>query len=148
MDEQKQNPFQILKLSTRATYAEIVERRNELDASATTPEEQLKYRQAFEELMTHQQTRLEHELFELPGTRYEDSQWERFVRRFKTNPVRQKQEVEPASCLQVIDQGALIEALLTEAQRIPEGNLQAAIENPPFSLRLEQPLEVRDIIYG
>src|SRR2546426_3582558 len=82
----KPNPFHILKLPTNATRMEIVERGKELSESADSKEQELLIRWAKEQLLTNSRTRLEYELFEVPETAYDDSEWETFLRVHKKNP--------------------------------------------------------------
>src|SRR4051794_20543105 len=83
----KPNPFQVLGLPTDASEAAIAERAEELSDLAPTDEARRLHRWARERVITHPGTRLEYEIFEVPGTRYEDRDWEQFVKRHRRNPV-------------------------------------------------------------
>jgi len=83
----KPNPFQVLRLPTSATTKAITERGDEQYIIAE-PDDQLLYRWAVEELITHPLTRLLHELYEAPDTDYEDQDWENFLRKYKRNPIK------------------------------------------------------------
>ncbi len=166
------NPFQTLKLSTQVTKEDIVARKQELSATAE-PEEQELYRQATEQLIAHPLRRLEHELFEAPGTCYEDQEWERFMRLFRRKPVHPEffDEVSVLG-LDETNLSAFLQHLLDVMLSLPEGNqldfdevvrvitgdntmlvspesdLLGAITNPPFSLdRGPLLLEVHDVIF-
>ena len=68
----KANPFKVLGLPTKATKTEVVEHTNVLSDLAETDEERILYREAVQEVLTHPDTRLQYELFEIPDARYED----------------------------------------------------------------------------
>ena len=150
----KLNPFQMLGLPTGATIREITERGDDLCATAE-PGEQLMYRQAVEELITHPFTRLLHELYEVPGTDYVDEEWESFLRKHKRNPLRRAtvelEEVAPLT-LQDFNLGALLELLLDGLLTLPEdpGIMPAMLAEPwrPDPDPLDAPLEVQDVIFG
>lgn len=139
------NPFHILQLPISATNEEIVERRRELETGAE-PAEQMLYRWATEELITHPLTHLEHQLFEMPDTRYEDPLIDRFVRAFKRYQARSTASAA-APELADTDIEAIFQQLLAILLTIPEGDLRVAIDNPPFALRQSLPLGVRDVIF-
>jgi hypothetical protein len=142
------NPFQVLKLSTKATSTDIIDRQDELSVGAE-PEKRQLYQQAAEALNTHRQVRLLHELFEVPATHYaeENQEWDRFTRVFRRNPIRVSEEELPVPEQELIDLPALLQQLL--AEMLPQGQRPPFIESSPFTLQRElPPLEVRDTICG
>lgn len=148
---EKSNPFQVLKLPADTTNKDIVARGQELTNTAETNEQRLLYRKAVEELITNPSTRLEYELFEIPGSRYEDPDWERFVRLHRRNPINLSalaNEVPPPGLLD-FDLEALIDLLLDGLLAVKEAEIRDAVENTPFKAGCGRPsLEVRDVIFG
>jgi hypothetical protein len=151
--DNKDNPFQILGLPTDATTREITEHGEELCATAE-PDEQLLYRRAVEELITHPFVRLQHELYEVPGTGYADEAWESFLRKHKRNPIRRAsaelEDVAPPS-VQDFNPAALMELLLDGLLTTPEVEITPAMLTGPWRSDpdpLSAPLEVQDVIFG
>ena len=140
------NPFQVLGLPTTATNADIVARGQELGVGAEA-DEQMLIHQAIEALITHPLKRLEYELFEVPDAQYEDQTLEKLVRLFKRNPIHTNREEAPAPALDDVDLTTLMQLLLDELLTVAQSDLKAAIYNPPFGQRLDQPLGVRDVIF-
>lgn len=148
---EKPNPFKVLKLPTDATNKDIVARGQELCELAETDKQRLLYRDAIQELITHPLTRLEYELFEIPCARYEDSEWERFSREHRRNPIDLSALASegPPPSLQDFDLEALINLLLDGLLTVQRADIRVAIENPPFNIGCGLPsLEVRDVIFG
>jgi Asp-tRNA(Asn)/Glu-tRNA(Gln) amidotransferase A subunit family amidase len=148
----KPNPFQVLRLPTSATTKEITERGEELSATAE-PDEQLLYRWAVEELITHPSVRLLHELYEVPDTNYEDQDWENFLRKYKRNPIRRATALEPGlpQTLEDFNPGALMELLLDGLLAVPEVEITPAMLAEPWQPDpdpKDPPLEVQDVIFG
>jgi hypothetical protein len=134
----------VLGLPTTATNADIVARGQELSVGSEQ-HEQMQIQQAIEALITHPMTRLEHELFEVPDAQYEEQSLERFLRVFNRNPLRlpgaSAPTLEPAQIEALIQ--LLLDRLLTISQTDPE----AALYEPPFTLHLNPPIGVRDVIF-
>lgn len=146
----KPNPFRVLALPTNATRAETVARGQELYDTAETREQGLLYRWAMEQLITHPHTRLEHELFELPFTQYEDVDWERFVRLQKRKPVELgalTRDLPPPN-IDDIDMAAVLWLFLDSHLELGEPDIHAAIDGAPYMPVYQLPLEVRDVIFG
>lgn len=148
---EKSNPFRILKLPTDATNKDIVAQGTELSDLSETDDQRLLYRSAIEELITHNLARLEYELFEIPDTRYDDLEWERFVRLHRRNPINLSafaDEVPPPG-LKDFDFEALINLLLDSMLLVPEIDTKTAVINLPFEAGCGlPPLEVKDVIFG
>src|SRR5262249_26386723 len=127
------------------------------------------YRWAVEELITHPLTRLLHELYETPGTAYEDQDWENFLRKYKRNPGRrtevagQAQGTTPSARptestegvsppgLADFDFSALMELLLDGLLTVPDLEITPAMLAKPWQPDPDPdkpPLEVRDVIFG
>ncbi|RMG22390.1 MAG: hypothetical protein D6732_25875 [Methanobacteriota archaeon] len=150
-DYDKPNPFQILELSTLASYREIVERGQELSDLAESEEQRLLYRWAIEELTRKPMTRLKYELTELPGTCYEDSDWERFLRLYRKNPVNIQTLVQNTSAPEISDVNlaAIIHLILKRMLQFPEVKVSQIITHCPFNPKIgHPPLEVKDVIFG
>src|SRR5204863_166269 len=121
--------------ATNATQEEVVFRGQELCDLAETDEQRLLYRWAMEQLITHPNTRLLYELFEVPNALYEDREWENFARAFRRNPVDLAALAHETTPPRIADfnLSALIGQLLDETLTIPEADLKATIDHPPFS---------------
>jgi hypothetical protein len=148
---EKPNPFKVLELPTDVVNKTIVEKGRELTELAESEEVNLQYRSAIEELITHPMTRLEFELFEIPETKYEDPEWERFVRSFRRNPVNLNslaKEVSPPG-INDFNMEAIISIFLDSMIAIKRADVKAAVERLPFKAGNGMPpLEVRDVIFG
>ena len=147
----KLNPFQILKLPTYASYREIVERGQELSDLAESEEQRLLYRWAINELTLKPMTRLKYELTELPGTQYEDDNWERFLRLNRKNPVNIHTLVQNTSVPEIADINisAIVHLILKRMLQSPEVEVSQIITHCPFNPKIgHPPLEVRDVIFG
>lgn len=138
------NPFQLLGLPTTATNADIVARGQELSVGSEQ-HEQMQIQQAIEALITHPMTRLEHELFEAPDTQYEEQTLERFLRVFNRNPLRLPKASAPT--LEPAQIEALIQLLLDRVLTISQLDPEAVLYDPPFTLNLNPPVGVRDVIF-
>jgi hypothetical protein len=148
--EDKPNPFQVLGLPTNASKKDIVDRGEELYVTAETEEQRLLYRWAKEQLLTNQHIRLLYELFELPDTRYEDLEWEEFVRKYRRNSLHLDALVKdaPPIGLEDFDITALIRLLLQGMFTVPEIDIDDILKRSPFAPRSRPPLEVRDVLFG
>ena len=147
----KLNPFQVLDLPIDATNAEIVERVNELMETAEDDAQRQLYRAAGQEqLLQHPLTRVAYEMFEVPGARYHDPEWDRFVRSHQKNPVKLADLAKecPPPRLGDFDFAALIELALKGLLVIPDADITPAVEHNPFSPHCGPPVEVRDVIFG
>lgn len=150
IENDKPNPFEVLGLPTDATNKVVIERTKEL-SSGLEPEEQLLCRWAREQLITHPFTRLAYELFEVPGTQYEDAEWETFAEKYKRNPIKRAATVEevPLLCLEDFNLSALIQHVLDGLLAVPEVNLTPDKLDSPFQPNYDAlPLEVQDVIFG
>jgi hypothetical protein len=134
--DDKPNPFAVLGLPTSASPQDIAERAQELDALAESDSQRQLYRWARERIITHPRTRLEYEVFEVPGTDYEQAQWKQFERKYRRNPVNLQALSESVSPPSVgdFDLPALIDILLD--------GLLDVLESGPL------PVEVRDVVLG
>jgi hypothetical protein len=148
--EDKPNPFQVLGLPTSASKKDIVDRGQELYDTAESEEQRQLYRWAKEQLLTNQHTRLLYELFELPDTRYEDLEWEEFVRMYRRNPLHLDALIKDTLPigLEDFDITALIRLLLQGMFTMPEIDIDDILKESPFVPRSKPPLEVRDVIFG
>jgi hypothetical protein len=148
---EKPNPFKVLGLPVDAGNKTIVEKGRELRQFAESEEMSQQYRIAIESLITHPMTRLEYELFELPGTRYEDPEWERFARLFRRNPVSIDSlagEAPPAS-IEDFNMEAIIGLLLDGMLAVDMAGVETAVEHLPYEAgNGSPPLGVRDVIFG
>lgn len=147
----KPNPFKVLELPRQASNEDIVCRGRELSELATSDEQRLLYRWAVEQLITNPLTRLEHELFEVPGAQYEDPEWDHFLRRHQRNPVNLTAlaQKSPPPTLTDFNLALLIQWFLDELLNLPQADLGKALEHLPFSLDCgPPPLEVRHVIFG
>jgi hypothetical protein len=147
----KPNPFRILGLPTNAGNDEIVSHGRELYETVDTDEKRLLIRWAMEQLITHPLTRLEYELFEVPGTQYDDSDWERFLRNHRRNPIdvaalaRKAPQPRPED----FDLGKLPQMILEDLLSLPPVDVSAALDHAPFEAGFgPPPLEVRDVLFG
>jgi hypothetical protein len=148
---EKPNPFKVLGLPTDAVNKSIVEKGRELKQFAESEEMTQLYRNAIEALITHPATRLEFELFEVPGTKYEDPDWERFIRSFRRNPVDMAALAKEASPLGIGDFNleAVIGILLDSMLTMNRADIRTAVEHLPYKAgKGMPPLEVRDVIFG
>ncbi|MCD6486970.1 MAG: hypothetical protein J7K35_06570 [Syntrophobacterales bacterium] len=147
----KPNPFQVLALPTNATNQDIVERGQELCDLAESDEQRLLYRWAIEQLITKSITRLEYELYEIPDTKYENSEWEHFTRFNKRNPVKiaaLAKEIPPPS-VDDFNMPEVVMLLLDALLKVPGPDIKTAVDNSPFKPGIgSPPLEVRDVIFG
>jgi hypothetical protein len=151
ISSEKPNPFKVLGLPTDATNEDIVERGQELGDLGGTDEEMQLYRWAVEQLITKSITRLEYELFEIPGTRYDNPEWETFTEENDRNPVNLNALIKETSkpSLRDFDMAALIRLFLDGLLTFPDLDIKAAVENLPFQPdNGPPPLEVRDVIFG
>jgi hypothetical protein len=148
---EKPNPFRVLKLPTDSTNKDIVAQGKELRETAETKGQELLYRTAIEEIITNPITRLEYELFEVPGANYDNSDWERFARVHKRNPIDLSalaNEVSPPGILD-FNLEALINMLLDGILTVQRADIRIAVENSPFKVGYGlPPMGVRDVIFG
>jgi hypothetical protein len=148
---EKINPFEVLKLPTNATNSTIVETGKELFELAVTENERLKYRDAIQNLITNPAIRLEYELFEAPNVKYENSDWERFTRIHRKNPVNLSALISKTSppTLQDFNLEQLIDMLLSGLLHAEKGDINIATDNSPFKIGGNvPPMEVRDVLFG
>jgi hypothetical protein len=151
MASNKPNPFKVLHLPTDSSNTDIVERGQELSDLAETEEKRMLCRWAMERLLTNPSERLMFEIFEIPGTRYEDDNWERFRRRYRRNPIDLTAIVRefPPPGVKDIDMKELISLFTDGMTHIEKGDVIVALKGSPFrSNKLAPPLEVRDVIFG
>jgi len=147
----KPNPFCVLRLSTSATLAEIVNQTENLHLLVESKEEEMLLRWAAEQLRTNQRIRLEYELFEVPATSYADEDWESFVRQHKrqgVDPLAKLQDDMPILELADLDLAALVGLLLEELLVRGEPDLQQAIEGTPLVPKYTLPLKEEEVICG
>jgi hypothetical protein len=150
IDRDKPNPFEILSLPTRASEADIAARAEMLTVTAMEAEKDRLYRWAREQVITHPRTRLEYEIFEMPGAIYHDPEWDRFEGKFARNPVDLRSVARGAApVLADFDLVALISILLDGLLEVPEPDLGRLVANPPIDAGFgPPPVEVRDVIFG
>lgn len=146
----KPNPFLILRLATKATKREIIERAQELYDTAETEDEQQLYSWAKEQLLTNPQIRLMYELFEYPDTRYDDSGLELFAKKYKhvQFDLDKLTKDAPPINLEDLDMAAVFRQFLQSLLEVPEADITVALNDIPFSIEIEPPLEVRDVVFG
>lgn len=147
----KPNPFLVLGLPTDATTEEVSARGQERVETVDSDDERQLCRWAMEQLLTNPTTRLEYELFEVPGAQYEDPDWDRFVRSYRKNPVDTAALARESPPPQVtdFDLGVLTRVFLDYLLAVPPGDLSPAIDHPPYDPDLSPlPLEVRDVLFG
>lgn len=147
----KQNPFHILKLPTDATNEEIVERGQELCELAESEEQRMLFRWAIEQLITKPATRLEYELFEIPNTKYEDSEWNRFIRKHRRNPINLAElaKENPTPCLKDYNLANLVQLIIDGMLKVQQPDIKCIIDKSPFKPDIgSPPLEVKDVIFG
>jgi hypothetical protein len=148
---EKINPFEVLKLPASASNSAIVEAGKELFELASTEDERLTYRDAIQNLITNPAIRLEYELFEAPNVKYNNSDWERFMRIHRKNPVNLSELVNKISppTLQDFNFEQLINSLLDGFLHVEKGNINVAVDNSPFKVGGNvPPMEVRDVLFG
>lgn len=87
-DQRPQNPFALLRISTRASHKEVVEQVKILSNEANDPNAKLLYRSAKDQL-THPFDKLVQTVWEMPDTDYaeQDETWHNFVKAFRSNPI-------------------------------------------------------------
>jgi len=149
--DDKPNPFHVLGLPTNATQADIAARAEELSDLAPTDEARLLYRWAREQIITHPRTRLEYEIFEVPGAQYDDDGWERFSNKYRRNPVDVRGLAAAGGDLDVsdFDLVALMSVLLDGLLEVPPPDATALVAHAPFEVGSgPPPIEVRDVIFG
>ena len=147
----KPNPFHILEISTDASTEEIVERGQELCELAESEEQRMLFRWAIEQIITKFSTRLEYEIFEIPNTKYEDAEWERFIRKHKKNPINLDElaTVNPSPCLEDYNSANLVQLILDGMLKVQQPDIKSVIEESPFKPDIgSPPLEVKDVIFG
>ena len=150
IDDDKLNPFQVLKLPTNATKKEIVERGRELYDTAETEEQRQLYSWAKEQLLSKPLVRLEYELFEAPETQYEDTERDNFIRKYKKLPISPDALLRDAQPLSKDDVNIaqLIELLLQDVLTVPKGDINVPLHLSSFKPEHKPPLEVRDVLFG
>lgn len=147
---EKPNPFKVLKLPTDATSKSINEKHKELVVLAESEELKIQYDNARSELTKRLETRLQFELFEIPSTKYENVEWERFVRSFKRNPVNFKPLAKNALPPHINDLNleAIIALLFDSMLAIDRVDTQVALERlSSKSGSSKPPIEVQDAIF-
>ncbi len=145
------NPFSVLKLPTESLNRDIVEKGQELSDLAESDTEKMLCRWAMERLLTNPSERLLYELFEIPGTRYENENWERFERRFRRNPLDRsvllKDTIQPA--ISDINISSLISLIVRGLIPKEKSDAAIAIKGSPFRAGSDNsPIEVQDAIFG
>ncbi len=151
IDPNKPNPFEVLGLPCHASNAEIVNRGKELSELESCPEKRLLYRWAVEQLITKPLLRLEYELFEAPATRYEDPEWEDFLRRHRRMPIDLAALAQecPLPSLADFRVAALLQWFLDDLLDLPPGDIRVAIAHLPICPEAgPPPLEVHHVIFG
>lgn len=150
IEAEKPNPFYVLKLPTNATQAEMVSQTENLALSGAGEERLIHW--AAEQLRTNLRTRLEYELFELPGTCYADEGWETFVSQYRP---RRREAALPAQVqemstpgLNALNLAALAELFLENVLVPCEPDLEQAINGSPLVPRYTLPLKEEDGICG
>lgn len=145
------NPFSVLKLPTEALNRDIVDKGQELSDLAENDTEKMLCRWAMERLLTNPSERLIYELFEIPGTQYENEAWERFERRFRRNPLDRsvllKDTTQPA--VGDINIPSLISLIVQGLIPNEKGDAAIVIKGSPFRAGSDKsPIEVQDAIFG
>lgn len=147
----KPNPFRVLALATDATTEDIVARGQELSHLAESDEERVLCRWAMEQLITHPMTRLEWELFEVPGAQYRDEAWERFVRTHRRSPVDLAAlgREAPPPRLEDFDLAALARLLAESLIAAEPVDLACLVDRAPVTFEIgPPPVEVGDVAFG
>nr|BBH86926.1 hypothetical protein KTC_16770 [Thermosporothrix sp. COM3] len=132
-DQEKPNPFCVLRLPTGSTLAEIVARGEDLHQIAENKEQAMLIHWATEQLKSNPETRLEYELFELPDTRYENEEWENFARKQRRKPITLAalaKESQPTPTQQV-NMPVLLQSLLKLAQKVEKADIESVLDHAP-----------------
>jgi hypothetical protein len=148
--EQALNPFHVLGLAVSADTESIVERGEEL-IDTGTPEEGKLVHDAKSELLRRADTRVLHELLEVPGADYRNDTWERFVTAHRAVPVDAAELAALTGAVRAedFDLPELIRLFLERHLRPPEPDIAPALREAPEPAELDrQPLEVRDVLFG
>ncbi|HEU5374362.1 MAG TPA: hypothetical protein VFV38_02900 [Ktedonobacteraceae bacterium] len=150
METDRPNPFLVLRLATDASKREIIERAQELYDTAESEEKRQLYNWAKEQLISHPEKRLAHELFEYPDTRYDDPLLEQFARRYRNAPISLEKLIEAAEplSLEQLDMVVALRWLVQSLLEVPEAEMTTALADIPFPVEVKSPLEVRDVIFG
>lgn len=82
------NPFEVLRMSTKATRHEVIARGKELSNETMDRELQAEYRRAVEEICQHPLRCAYNKFLEPPETCYEDEKLERFRRQHGKPPFK------------------------------------------------------------
>jgi len=88
--EQTGNPYQILRLSTRASVEEVIQRSRQLASETMDRDERAAYRRAAEEIRQHPVNRAGSQFWEPPDACYDDEAIERFCDRHHRPPINRK----------------------------------------------------------
>lgn len=147
----KLNPFNILGIPTNATYNDIVERGQELCECAETQEDKLLFRWAMEELIKHPDVRLEYELFEVPAAKYENRDWEKFIKNHERSPVNLREMIKntPPPRPEDFDLAKLCLLILDSMLKAEKPKITPTIENSPFKPDIgSPPLEIKNVVFG
>ena len=151
IEHDKPNPFRALELPTDAANEDVVARGQERIDLAESDEQRLLYRWAMEQLITHPDTRLAYELFEVPEARYQDREdWERFARRHRRCPVDAAALSDTAEPVRLddFDLAALVRLCLEGWLEPPPLDLTAALQAAPEPDLGPPPLEIGDVLFG
>lgn len=145
------NPFHELGLPLDASADDVVSQGDERVDLADSDEERRDARRAVRELNTHPRDRARHELLEVPGTDYGNTDWDRFAHRNRRNPIDPAALAASGEPLRVsdFDLRAVLGLLLDDLLAPPDVDIEPAVRAAPRPLELgPPPLEVRDVIFG
>lgn len=149
--QSRRNPFHELGLPLDASAADVVHRGDELVVEAVSDDEARDARRAVQELNTHPRDRARYELLEVPDTDYGNTEWDRFARSNRKNPVDPAALAASGEPLQVndFDLRAVLGLLLDDLLAAPDVDIEPAVRAAPRPLDFgPPPLEVRDVIFG
>jgi hypothetical protein len=84
------NPYEILKIGTKASISEVVQRSRELIKETADKDLQRMYRRAAEEIRQHPVQRAICQFWEPPETNYQDDALDRFCQEHRRQPFKGK----------------------------------------------------------
>jgi hypothetical protein len=150
-DTERPDPFNNLHLPTSPTIADLPDENLETSDIADPGEKRMLYRWAIERLLTNPSERFIKEMREIPGTSYEDEEWERFIRAFRKSPIENGSVLKelPDLTPEDINLDAFMSILLKSLLTIDQGDiLIPSVESTLPLGNPEPPFDVSDVIFG
>jgi hypothetical protein len=142
------NPFALLRISTRASNQEVVQRGRELIEDIDHRELQDVYRKAIESIISHPAKRAMLALWEMPDTDYEecDEAWHRFAKWFSVNPVCRAVQAQAEQFVnEYLEPSALLELLSPLLNVSRQTEMQDLLAGLPAADDVGEPLSCREI---